>query len=71
MEVNSEKQVERQYAENDEPFIGIKKLSEWLDVSVWTIRNTYLKAGMPRYRYNSIYKFRKSEVAEWLKENNQ
>ena len=52
----------------DDKCVNIEELAEYLSITIDTAR-TWIKAGMlPGYKVGKRYKFKLSEVDEWVRE---
>lgn len=52
----------------DDKWIGIEAAAEYLDVNKDSIRNWIKKeSGMPAHKIGKQWKFKKSELDEWVK----
>ena len=47
--------------------IGIDVAAEYLDVNKDTIRNWIKKTDIPAHKIGRLWKFKKSELDEWIK----
>ena len=48
-------------------WIGIEQAAQYLDVNKDTIRNWIKKTNIPAHRVGKLWKFKKSELDEWIK----
>ena len=54
----------------DDKWIGIEAAADYLDVSQDIIRNWIKKYGdMPAHKIGKLWKFKKSELDDWVKGN--
>lgn len=51
----------------EDKWIGIDEAAEYLGVSKETIRNWIKKTDIPASRVGKCWKFKKSELDEWIK----
>ena len=51
----------------EDKWIGIDKASEYMGVSKETLRNWIKKTDIPASRVGKCWKFKKSELDEWIK----
>ncbi len=55
-------------AENmQDSWIGIEQAAQYLDVNKDTIRNWIKKGSVPAHKVGKLWKFKKSELDEWIK----
>ena len=53
---------------NDEGYISIDEAAEYLDIKTVTLRNWIKKKpGIPAHRVGKLWKFKRSELDEWIK----
>lgn len=50
----------------DDKWIGIEEAANFLGVTKDTIRNWIKKNNIPAYKIGKLWKFRKSELNEWV-----
>lgn len=50
-----------------EKWIGIEEAAEHLGVTKDTIRNWIKKTGIPAHKIGKLWKFKRSELDEWVK----
>ena len=55
-----------EYNENNEKWVNLSDIAEHLSVSQDTIRNWIKNGKLPFYKAGKQYKFRISEVDQWL-----
>ena len=48
-------------------WIGIEQAAQYLDVNKDTIRNWIKKGSVPAHKVGKLWKFKKSELDEWIK----
>lgn len=48
-------------------WIGIEQAAQYLDVNKDTIRNWIKKGNIPANKVGKLWKFKKSELDEWIK----
>jgi len=53
--------------ENNERWIGIEEAADYLDVTKDTIRNWIKKTDIPAHKVGKMWKFKKSELDDWIK----
>lgn len=54
----------------DDKWIGIEAAANYLDVSQDTIRSWIKKnTGIPAHKVGKLWKFKKSELDDWIKNN--
>ena len=51
----------------NEPWISLEELSEYLGVNKDTVRNWIKKTDIPAHKIGRQWKFKVSEVDEWVK----
>ncbi len=51
-------------------WIGIDQAAQYLDVNKDTIRNWIKKGNIPAHKVGKLWKFKKSELDEWIKSGN-
>lgn len=51
----------------EDNWIGISEAAEYLGVNKDTIRNWIKKTDIPAHRMGKLWKFKKSELDEWVK----
>ena len=62
------REVENVMQETTEKWVNLEDIAEHLSVSTYTVR-TWIKNGkLPVYRAGKRYKFKISEVDEWVRE---
>lgn len=55
-------------AENmQDSWIGIEQAAQYLSVNKDTIRNWIKKGSVPAHKVGKLWKFKKSELDEWIK----
>lgn len=52
---------------DDEKWVGIEEIAEYLGVNKDTIRNWIKKKGIPACKIGRQWKFKKEEVDAWVK----
>ncbi len=53
---------------NDDSYISIDEAAEYLDIKTVTLRNWIKKKpGIPAHRVGKFWKFKRSELDEWIK----
>lgn len=52
----------------NEPWVSLEQVADHLTVSKDTIRNWIKKGLLPAYRVGKMYKFKLSEVDQWVRE---
>ena len=53
--------------ENNEKWIGIEEAAEYMDVTKDTVRNWIKRTDIPAHKIGRLWKFKFSEVDEWVK----
>ena len=48
-------------------WIGIEQAAQYLDVNKDTIRNWIKKSSIPAHKVGKLWKFKKTELDEWIK----
>lgn len=61
------KEVQRMNLENTERWIGVEEAAEYLGVKPSTIREWIKKTDIPANKIGKQWKFKKSELDEWVK----
>lgn len=51
----------------NEPWSSLEEVAAYLGVNKETVRNWIKKTGMPAHRIGRLWKFKISEVDEWIK----
>lgn len=52
----------------DESYIGLEDAAEYLDIKPVTLRKWLkMKSSMPAHKIGRLWKFKKSELDEWVK----
>ncbi len=54
----------------EDKWIGIEEASIYMDVNKDTIRNWIKKTDIPAHRVGKLWKFKKSELDDWIKSGN-
>lgn len=66
--VNYEERQLKMIENNEDKWIGIEDAANYLSVSKDTIRNWIKKdTGIPAHKIGKLWKFKKSELDEWIK----
>lgn len=52
---------------NEDRWIGIEEAAEYMDVTKDTVRNWIKKTDIPAHKIGKLWKFKKSEIDEWIK----
>lgn len=52
----------------NEPWVSLEQVADHLTVSKDTIRNWIKEGLLPAYRVGQMYKFKLSEVDQWVRE---
>ena len=52
---------------NEDKWIGIEKVAEYMDVTKDTVRNWIKKTDIPAHKIGKLWRFKKSEIDEWIK----
>ena len=50
-----------------EPWVGTKEVSEYLGVTIETVRKRIKSKTIPCSRVGKLWKFKKSEIDNWVK----
>ena len=67
----TEREVMTMENKNDDRWISIKEASLYMGVNKDTIRNWIKKgAGIPAHKIGKLWKFKKSELDDWIKSGN-
>lgn len=53
--------------QNNEPWVSLEEVSEYLGVNKDTVRNWIKKTDIPAHKIGRQWKFKLSEVDEWVK----
>ena len=48
-------------------WIGLVEAAEYMDVTKDTVRNWIKKTDIPAHKIGKLWKFKKSEIDEWIK----
>lgn len=56
--------------QKNEPWVSLEDVSEYLGVNKDTIRNWIKKTDIPAHKIGRQWKFKLSEVDEWVKSGN-
>jgi len=51
----------------EESWIGIPEVASYLGVTTDTVRNWIRKTNMPAHKIGKLWRFKKSEIDEWVK----
>ena len=51
----------------EDKWIGIEKVAEYMDVTKDTVRNWIKKTDIPAHKIGKLWRFKKSEIDEWIK----
>ncbi len=54
----------------EDKWIGIEEAADYMDVTKDTVRNWIKKTDIPAHRIGKLWKFKKSELDEWIKSGN-
>lgn len=52
---------------NEDKWIGLEEAAEYMDVTKDTVRNWIKKTDIPAHKIGKLWKFKKSEIDEWIK----
>jgi PTS system nitrogen regulatory IIA component len=52
----------------DEPLMGVREIAEYLNVHISSIYMWSQKGQMPAIKMGSMWRYRRSEIDEWLNE---
>ena len=55
------------YERMDDKWVGIEEVAEYMDVTKDTVRNWIKKTDIPAHKIGKLWKFKKSEIDEWIK----
>lgn len=56
---------------NNENWISLSEIAEYIGVSKDTIRNWIKNSNMPAHKVGRLWKFRKSEIDAWISKKNE
>ena len=51
----------------EDKWIGLEEAAEYMDVTKDTVRNWIKKTDIPTHKIGKLWKFKKSEIDEWIK----
>lgn len=51
----------------DDKWIGLEEAAAYMDVTKDTVRNWIKKTDIPAHKIGKLWKFKKSEIDEWIK----
>ena len=51
----------------EDKWIGLEEAAEDMDVTKDTVRNWIKKTDIPAHKIGKLWKFKKSEIDEWIK----
>ncbi len=51
----------------EDKWIGLEEVAEYMDVTKDTVRNWIKKTDIPAHKIGKLWKFKKSEIDEWIK----
>ena len=51
----------------EDKWIGLEEAAEHMDVTKDTVRNWIKKTDIPAHKIGKLWKFKKSEIDEWIK----
>ena len=51
----------------EDKWIGLEEAAEYMDVTKDTVRNWIKKTDIPAHKIGKLWKFKKSEIDEWIK----
>ncbi len=51
----------------EDKWIVLEEAAEYMDVTKDTVRNWIKKADIPAHKIGKLWKFKKSEIDEWIK----
>ena len=51
----------------DDKWIGLEEAATYMDVTKDTVRNWIKKTDIPAHKIGKLWKFKKSELDEWIK----
>ena len=50
----------------EDKWIGLEEAAEYMDVTKDTVRNWIKKTDIPAHKIGKLWKFKKSEIDEWI-----
>ena len=51
----------------EDKWSGLEEAAEYMDVTKDTVRNWIKKTDIPAHKIGKLWKFKKSEIDEWIK----
>lgn len=54
----------------DDRWISLEEAASYMDVTKDTVRNLIKKTEIPAHKIGKLWKFKKSELDEWIKSGN-
>lgn len=51
----------------EDKWIGLEEAAEYMDITKDTVRNWIKKTDIPAHKIGKLWKFKKSEIDEWIK----
>lgn len=51
----------------EDKWIGLEEAADYMDVTKDTVRNWIKKTDIPAHKIGKLWKFKKSEIDEWIK----
>lgn len=51
----------------EDKWIGLEEAADYMDVTKDTVRNWIKKTDIPAHKIGKLWKFKKSELDEWIK----
>lgn len=67
MSITSRKGVRNMTEKYTDSWIGVEEAAAYLGVTKETIRNWIKKTDIPAHRVGKLWKFKRSELDEWVK----
>jgi excisionase family DNA binding protein len=52
---------------NEDKWIGLEEAADYMDVTKDTVRNWIKKTDIPAHKIGKLWKFKKSELDDWIK----
>lgn len=52
---------------NEDKWIGLEEAANYMDVTKDSVRNWIKKTDIPAHKIGKLWKFKKSELDEWIK----
>lgn len=51
----------------EDKWIGLEEAADYMDVTKDTVRNWIKRTDIPAHKIGKLWKFKKSEIDEWIK----